>query len=92
MSLWAEHLGFLEEGFNHPESLDCMRRVRALGEMNWAQYFSDQVTEMRGHLLKYPVAVDRTGKVNPLPECKEFPDVGGDICGSIIGPGENVTI
>ncbi|CAA6656283.1 unnamed protein product [Spirodela intermedia] len=91
MSLWAEHLGFLEEGFDHPESLDCMRRIRALGEMNWAQFFSDQVTEMRGHLLKYPVAVDQTGKVNPLPDCKEFPDVGGKICGNVVGPVENLT-
>ncbi|XP_078447982.1 phospholipase D gamma 1-like [Wolffia australiana] len=86
MSLWAEHLGFVEEIFSQPESLECTVRLRTVGEMNWAQFASDQVTEMRGHLLKYPVMVDKTGKVSALPDCKEFPDVGGPIVGSIIGP------
>ncbi|GJN19948.1 hypothetical protein PR202_gb07268 [Eleusine coracana subsp. coracana] len=54
MSLWAEHIGAIEENFNHPESLECMRRVRHLGEENWKQFVADDVTEMRGHLIKYP--------------------------------------
>ncbi|PHT28046.1 hypothetical protein CQW23_32356 [Capsicum baccatum] len=36
------------------------------GEHNWLQYAADEVTEMRGHLLKYPVEVDRTGKGKSL--------------------------
>ncbi|MCD7452103.1 Phospholipase D beta 1 [Datura stramonium] len=32
-----------------------------------------------GHLLKYPVEVDRTGKVKSLPGCETFPDIGGKI-------------
>ncbi|KAG1362334.1 Phospholipase D beta 2 [Cocos nucifera] len=92
MSLWAEHAGTLEECFTCPESLECMRRVRDMGEQNWKQYVADEITEMKGHLLKYPVSVDRKGKVKPLPGCDTFPDMGGNICGSFIAIQENLTI
>ncbi|KAK4844937.1 hypothetical protein QYF36_026225 [Acer negundo] len=92
MSLWAEHLGKLEECFERPESLGCMRRVRSLGEVNWSEYAADEVTELSGHLLKYPVEVDRTGKVKALPGCETFPDVGGNILGSFTAIQENLTI
>ncbi|CAM8930599.1 unnamed protein product [Rhodiola kirilowii] len=92
MSLWAEHTGTVEECFNCPESLECVRRVRSMGEMNWKQFVSDEVTELRGHLLKYPVEVDRRGKVRPIPGCETFPDVGGNICGSFLAIQENLTI
>ncbi|KAK4411338.1 Phospholipase D beta 1 [Sesamum angolense] len=92
MSLWAEHLGFLEECFTRPESLECARRVRSLGEANWEQFASNEVTEMRGHLLKYPVEVDRKGKVKPLPGYETFPDVGGNMIGSFLAIQENLTI
>ncbi|KAK2974525.1 LOW QUALITY PROTEIN: hypothetical protein RJ640_002430 [Escallonia rubra] len=82
-SLWAEHIGDLEECFEWPESLECMRRVRSLSEPNWKQYADEEVTEMKGHLLKYPVQVDRKGNVNPLPGCETFPDVGGSIVGGL---------
>lgn len=94
MSLWAEHIGALEECFTHPESLECVRRVRSLSELNWKQYAADEVTEMKGHLLKYPVEVDQMGKVKPIPGCETFPDVGGNIVGSLgpINIKENLTI
>ncbi|XP_057977595.1 phospholipase D beta 1-like [Malania oleifera] len=92
MSLWAEHIGYLEKSFEQPESLECVRRVRSLGQLNWRQFAADEVTEMKGHLLKYPVEVDRTGKVKPLPGCQTFPDVGGNIVGTFIAIQENLTI
>ncbi|PKI56933.1 hypothetical protein CRG98_022668 [Punica granatum] len=92
MSLWAEHIGTIEDCFTAPESLECVRRVRSIGEMNWKQYAADEVTEMRGHLLKYPVEVDRKGKVKPLPGSETFPDVGGNITGSFLAIQENLTI
>lgn len=92
MSLWAEHIGGTEECFKQPESLECVRRVRSLGELYWRQYAADNVTEMKGHLLKYPVDVDRTGKIKALPGCETFPDVGGNILGSFIAIQENLTI
>ncbi|CAH8358597.1 unnamed protein product [Eruca vesicaria subsp. sativa] len=92
MSLWAEHLGFLEQGFEEPENMECVRRVRQLSELNWRQYAAEEVTEMQGHLLKYPVQVDRTGKVSSLPGCETFPDLGGKIIGSFLALQENLTI
>ncbi|RWR86635.1 phospholipase D beta 2-like protein isoform X1 [Cinnamomum micranthum f. kanehirae] len=92
MSLWAEHIGALEECFSYPESLDCMRRLKALGEMNWQQFAAANITEMKGHLLKYPVDVDARGKVRPLAGCETFPDVGGTIVGTFFAIQENLTI
>ncbi|KZV41614.1 phospholipase d beta [Dorcoceras hygrometricum] len=92
MSLWAEHLGILEDCFTQPESLECVRRVRSMGEANWEQFASNDVSEMRGHLLKYPVDVDRKGRVRSLPGSETFPDVGGNIVGSFLAIQENLTI
>ncbi|KAG2681307.1 hypothetical protein I3760_11G138500 [Carya illinoinensis] len=61
MSLWAEHVGAIEECFKQPESLECVRQVRSMSKRNWRQYAADEVTEMKGHLLKYPLEVDRMG-------------------------------
>ncbi|PHT54174.1 Phospholipase D gamma 2 [Capsicum baccatum] len=53
-----EHTTTLEQCFERPESLECVRRMILFGEHNWLQYATDEVTEMRGHFLKYPVKVD----------------------------------
>ncbi|KAJ0913801.1 putative phospholipase D [Helianthus annuus] len=92
MSLWAEHIGGLESTFEVPESLECVRRVRSLSEANWNQYAAVEVTDMKAHLLKYPVEVDRTGQVKPLPGCPNFPDLGGTIVGTFSAIQENLTI
>nr|XP_011463801.1 PREDICTED: phospholipase D beta 1-like [Fragaria vesca subsp. vesca] len=84
MSLWQEHIGLVEECFNQPESLDCVRMVRDLSEQNWSQYVADEVIDMSGrHLLRYPIEVDQFGNVMPLSGCKDFPDVNGGILGSL---------
>ncbi|KAI3727566.1 hypothetical protein L6452_16182 [Arctium lappa] len=92
MSLWAEHIGGLESCFERPESLECVRRVRLLSELNWQQYAAVEVSDMKAHLLKYPVEVDRTGQVEPLPGCPNFPDLGGNIVGTFVAIQENLTI
>lgn len=92
MSLWAEHIGGLESCFERPESLECVRRVRLLSELNWKQYAAVEVSDMKAHLLKYPVEVDRTGQVEPLPGCPNFPDLGGNIVGTFVAIQENLTI
>lgn len=65
--------------------------MRNLSEQNWKQFASDEVTNMNSHLLKYPVHVDQTGKISPLPGCSTFPDMGGNITGTHIGIKENLT-
>ncbi|XP_021855176.2 phospholipase D beta 1-like isoform X1 [Spinacia oleracea] len=92
MSLWAEHLGTIDGCFMRPESLECVRRVRILGEYNWIQFALDELTEMKGHLLKYPLKVDRYGKVSSLPGSEKFPDLGGKVKGTFSGIQENLTI
>lgn len=92
MSLWSEHIGGLEREFERPESVECVRRVRWLSECNWKQYAAVEVSDMKAHLLKYPVEVDRTGQVKPLPDCPNFPDLGGNIVGTFVAIQENLTI
>ncbi|KOM44745.1 hypothetical protein LR48_Vigan06g005100 [Vigna angularis] len=92
MSLWSEHIGSVEECFEEPERLECVRRIRSLSESNWRQYAADEVTEMKSHLLKYPLEVDSKGNVKPLSGCETFPDVGGNISGTVTVLRENLTI
>ncbi|KAJ1419990.1 Phospholipase D/Transphosphatidylase [Sesbania bispinosa] len=82
MSLWAEHLGSLDETFVEPHSLECVRYVNNIARQNWDVYISEEGKEMRGHLLPYPIQVSQDGKVSPLPEYEYFPDVGGKVLGS----------
>lgn len=92
MSLWAEHLGTIHESFTNPETLECVRQVRSMAEANWVQFASNETSNMTGHLMKYPVRVDRMGRVRSLEGSEEFPDVGGQIIGSFHGIQENLTI
>ncbi|PWA70468.1 phospholipase D gamma 1 [Artemisia annua] len=92
MSLWAKHIGELESTFERPESVECVRRVRSLGELNWNQYAAVEVTDMKAHLLKYPIEVDSVGQVKPLPGCPNFPDMGGSIVGTYADIEKDLTI
>ncbi|KAF8019374.1 hypothetical protein BT93_G0140 [Corymbia citriodora subsp. variegata] len=85
MSLWAEHLGDLEDSFREPQSTECVKRVNKIAEQNWKAYVDEDQhnpKEMRGHLMQYPIHVGRDGKVGPLAGFEMFPDVGGKILGS----------
>ncbi|KAH8515070.1 hypothetical protein H0E87_003794 [Populus deltoides] len=81
MSLWAEHLGLVDNLFKEPESLDCVKSVNKIAEDNWKKFTAENFTLLQGHLLKYPVQVDGNGKVSPLPGQETFPDVGGKVLG-----------
>ncbi|KAF8019366.1 hypothetical protein BT93_G0133 [Corymbia citriodora subsp. variegata] len=85
MSLWAEHLGDLEDSFREPQSTECVKRVNKIAEQNWKAYVDEDhhnPKEMRGHLMQYPIHVSRDGKVSPLAGFEMFPDMGGKILGS----------
>ncbi|KAL2650476.1 hypothetical protein R1flu_018604 [Riccia fluitans] len=81
MSLWYEHLGTLGSEFVFPERLECVRAVNEIANDLWSQYMADQVCDMTGHLLPYPVAVDQDGIVTELPEIIYFPDTKGYVLG-----------
>ncbi|KAJ9687499.1 hypothetical protein PVL29_016113 [Vitis rotundifolia] len=82
MSLWAEHLGSLEDSFCQPETLECIRQVNSIAKNNWQIYAADEYKEMTGHLMQYPIQVSKNGKVSTLPGHECFPDVGGKVLGS----------
>ncbi|XP_024969032.1 phospholipase D delta-like [Cynara cardunculus var. scolymus] len=83
MSLWAEHLGKIEDYFNEPQSLACVKSINEFAEENWERFASADFTPLPGHLLKYPIKVEPDGKVCPLPDYEHFPDVGGKILGAV---------
>lgn len=82
MSLWAEHLGELEDIFREPHSIECVKRVHKVAKNNWKAYVADEEKEMKGNLMLYPVQVSRDGKVSSLQDYESFPDVGGKILGA----------
>lgn len=82
MSLWAEHMGMLDDCFREPESLECVKFVNTIAEDNWKKFTADAFTLLQGHILKYPVEVKSNGKESPLPGHETFPDVGGKVQGA----------
>ncbi|XP_019186263.1 PREDICTED: phospholipase D delta-like [Ipomoea nil] len=82
MSLWAEHLGMMDEKLDEAEGLECVKMVNEIAEENWKRYTAEKFSPLQGHLLKYPLQVDSNGKVSPLGGCEYFPDVGGKVLGS----------
>ena len=81
MALWAEHLSCVEEVFQNPSSLKCVQKVNALAWDNWKQYCGDEICDMRGHLLKYPVKIASDGTIKTLGGCRYFPDTSAPILG-----------
>ncbi|KAM0884353.1 hypothetical protein ACQ4PT_031030 [Festuca glaucescens] len=81
-SLWAEHLGMVDDRFKDPSSLDCVRLVNQVAEENWERFTSEEMKTLKGHLLRYPVRIEPDGNIGPLPDQECFPDVGGKICGA----------
>lgn len=76
MSLWYEHTGSAEELFLEPESLECVQRVRSIGDEMWEIYSSEEIVDMEGvHLVTYPVKVTQEGSVeDPTSGDYHFPD------------------
>ncbi|XP_030526387.1 phospholipase D alpha 4 [Rhodamnia argentea] len=76
MSLWYEHTRQAEEMFREPETLECVDRLRFIGEEMWRIYSSEEVVDMEGvHLVKYPINVKQDGSVEDLVgDGGHFPD------------------
>lgn len=83
MSLWYEHLAELKDEFKDPGSLECVRMVNRTASEFWQRYTSDQVSDLHGHLLSYPVDVARDGAVRELKGVEFFPDTNASVLGSL---------
>ncbi|KAE8669841.1 Phospholipase D epsilon [Hibiscus syriacus] len=76
MSLWYEHTGLAEDIFLEPEGLDCVYRMRSLGDKMWQIYADEKIVDMEGvHLVTYPVKVTADGLVEDVADSDgNFPD------------------
>ncbi|KAF8388834.1 hypothetical protein HHK36_025514 [Tetracentron sinense] len=83
MSLWYEHTGRVEELFQEPHSLECVQRIRSIGEEMWSVYSGEEVVDMEGvHLVNYPVNVLKDGSVEDLVDGGDiFPDTTSPVKG-----------
>uniref|UniRef100_A0A0E0HA65 Phospholipase D n=1 Tax=Oryza nivara TaxID=4536 RepID=A0A0E0HA65_ORYNI len=83
MALWYEHLGTVDDAFQRPESLDCVRKVNAMADRCWDLYAGDgPERDLPGHLLTYPVGVAGDGTITQLPGVEFFPDTQARILGA----------
>ena len=77
MSLWYEHSKCKEEELMlEPESLECVRTMRSIGDRMWEVYKGEEAVDMQSiHLVSYPLKVKEDGVVEDVSECGGcFPD------------------
>jgi phospholipase D1/2 len=82
----------VDDRFKDPSSLDCVRFVNKIAEENWQRFTAEEMRTLQGHLLKYPVKVEDDGKIGPLPDQENFPDVGGKILGASTSLPDSLTM
>lgn len=71
MNLWYEHTGLADDIFMEPQSLECVQKIRSVGDQMWQIYANEEIVDMEGvHLVTYPVNVTVDGLVEDV--------VGGD--------------
>lgn len=84
MALWYEHMGMLDEVFEHPNSHECVQKVNKIAETYWDMYAGETIEQdLPGHLLMYPVGIASDGTVTELPGMENFPDTKAKILGAI---------
>lgn len=73
-SVWSEHLAGYFPEMQNPSSLECVRKIRSIAQVNWDHFASDTVEDMPcGHLALYPYEFDpETGVTETT--TKNFPD------------------
>ncbi|GJX66071.1 phospholipase D alpha 1 [Tanacetum coccineum] len=83
MALWYEHLGMIDETFEHPENAECARKINQIADKYWDMYASENIeSDLPGHLLRYPVGITRDGDITELPGVTNFPDTSAKVLGA----------
>ncbi|KAL3701172.1 hypothetical protein R1sor_019194 [Riccia sorocarpa] len=67
-------------GSYQPNRLGQRAQVHGFRMSVWYEHL-DEVCDMSGHLLPYPIAVDQDGNVTELPDFIDFPDTKGYVLG-----------
>lgn len=85
MSLWYEHTGLANNTFQEPQSLECVEKMRSIGDQMWNIYKGEEVVDMEGgHLVTYPMSVTQDGKIEDLldgGDYSHFPDTNTPVKG-----------
>ncbi|DBA80259.1 TPA: hypothetical protein ACH3X2_007490 [Trebouxia sp. C0005] len=82
MALWLEHLGGkYDPVYGQPHSLACVKRVNYLAEQNWLQFSGKEDCDMTGHLITFPIIVDRSGAVSARTVNGQFEDIKNSVKG-----------
>jgi len=82
MALWYEHLGMLDDSFQHPESTECVKKVNQIADTYWDLFANESLeNDLPGHLLRYPIGVTGEGTVTELPGTEFFPDTQARVLG-----------
>ncbi|EPS71739.1 hypothetical protein M569_03019, partial [Genlisea aurea] len=83
MALWTEHLMLEDDVFLRPESLECVRIMKAVGDRNWDMYSREEFNEdLPGHLMSYPIKVSSNGDIGTIPGIEFFPDTKAPVLGT----------
>ncbi|KAF2357653.1 Phospholipase D-like domain [Trinorchestia longiramus] len=80
-SLWAEHLGAEVPLDLDPGTHKCAKQVRSLAEENLIRYTVIEMPLPTGHLMLYPLSVEKDGTVKPRKNVEEFPDTTAAVDG-----------
>mmetsp|Transcript_10866 Transcript_10866/g.33312 ORF Transcript_10866/g.33312 Transcript_10866/m.33312 type:complete len:766 (+) Transcript_10866:183-2480(+) len=78
-SLWSEHFGDGASTFTEPESIQCMRKIRAIASENWQKYVDVSYRQSVCGALLYPYHVGEFGVVTS--SISHFPDTTGSVLG-----------
>ncbi|XP_021294526.1 phospholipase D alpha 4 isoform X1 [Herrania umbratica] len=84
MSLWYEHTGLADDLFLEPQGLECVQKVRSLGDQMWQIYANDEeIVDMEAvHLVTYPVNVTVDGLTEDVADGDgHFPDTKSPVKG-----------
>ena len=80
MSLWGEHTNISCAEFLEPNTFACVDKIDAIAAANWKQFMAEEPSDMKSHLMPYPIVVHGDGVLQPaLPT---FPDTNAPICGT----------
>eukprot|EP00897_Mesotaenium_endlicherianum_P009629 jgi/Mesen1/8695/ME000052S08121 len=85
MSLWAEHTGIIESTFLQPWSVECMRRMNEIAQHNWNTFADINISDMAGHLMRYPIEVAIDGSVTSIEGQEFIPDTKALVAGKKSG-------
>ena len=63
------------EDFERPSTRQCVKKVKQLSKTNWLLYVGSPGGVMDGHILPYPIAVQKNGNLTDMMHTNGvFPD------------------